>query len=53
MAAPHHEDDNESLKDVSDGDVMELVHRTNPTCKSLQKDLEKINTIIKTVKADT
>ena len=52
MAAPHHEEDNESLKDASDGDTMEVVHRTNPTCKSLQRDLEKIHTITKTVKAD-
>ena len=34
------------------GEMDEFIHRTNPTCKSLQKDLEKIHTLLGKLRSD-
>ena len=53
MAAPHEEEVNNDLsKDDTELDDEEFVSVDRPTCKSLQKDLEKVHNIVKKLKGD-
>ena len=53
MNNPTDDDTRSEFNDSSAvGDMDELIHRTNPTCKSLQKDLEKIHSLLGKLRSD-